>query len=163
MYILLFSLLPTENNRRMNAVDSEVKTILRGIIEKRQKAVTSGEATKDELLGLLLESNMNYSDSDGKSSKGITVEEVIGECKVFYFAGMETTGVLLTWTMVLLSMHPEWQDRAREEVLQVFGQNKPDFNGVSRLKVVSRSQCTVLSSSLVNMIRFGYAILVYSW
>ncbi|EES01111.1 cytochrome P450 72A13 [Sorghum bicolor] len=136
-YIPGFSLLPTENNRRMNAIDREVKTILRRIIEKRHKAVTDGEATKDDLLGLLLESNMNYSDSDGKSSKGITVEEVIGECKVFYFAGMETTGVLLTWTMVLLSMHPEWQDRAREEVLQVFGENKPDFNGVARLKVVT--------------------------
>lgn len=136
-YIPGFSLLPTENNRRMNEIDREVKTVLRGIIEKRQKAAKNGEATKDDLLGLLLESNMNYSDSDGKSSKGITVEEVIGECKVFYFAGMETTAVLLTWTVAVLSMHPEWQDRAREEVLQVFGENKPDFNGVARLKVVT--------------------------
>lgn len=121
----------------MKAVDREVKTILRGIIEKRQEVVKNGEAIKDDLLGLLLESNMNYSDSDGKSSQGITVEEVIDECKVFYFAGMETTAVLLTWTMVMLGMHPEWQDRAREEVVKVLGQNKPDFNGVARLKVVS--------------------------
>ncbi|KAF0919791.1 hypothetical protein E2562_031654 [Oryza meyeriana var. granulata] len=136
-YIPGFSLLPTENNRRMKAIDREIKTILRGIIEKRQEAMKNGEANKDNLLGLLLESNMDYDDADGGSSKGMTVEEIIEECKLFYFAGMETTAVLLTWTMVALSMHPEWQDRAREEVLQVFGRNKPDFNGVSRLKVVT--------------------------
>jgi cytochrome P450 len=122
----------------MKAIDREIKSILRGIIEKRQKATKNGEASKDDLLGLLLQSNMDYySDEDGKSSKGMTVEEIIDECKLFYFAGMETTAVLLTWTMVALSMHPEWQDRAREEILQVFGRNKPDINGVSRLKVVT--------------------------
>lgn len=137
---MLFSLLPTENNRMMKAIDKEIRKILRGIIEKRQNAMRNGEATKEDLLGLLLESNMKYSDFDGKSSKEITVDEVIDECKVFYFAGMETTAVLLTWTVVLLSMYPEWQDRAREEVLQVFGQNTPDINGVSRLKTVSANQ-----------------------
>ncbi|CAO2191121.1 unnamed protein product [Urochloa humidicola] len=132
-----YSLLPTKNNRRINAINKETNTILRGIIEKRHDAMKNGEAANDDLLGMLLESNMNYSDSDGKSSKGITIEEVMEECKLFYFAGTETTAVLLTYTMVVLSMHPEWLDRARDEVLQVFGQNKPDLSGVSRLKVVT--------------------------
>lgn len=135
----------------MKAVDKEVKDIIRGIIEKRQKAMKNGEAIKDYLLGLLLESNMNYSDSDGKSSKGINVEEVIDECKVFYFAGMETTAVLLAWTVVLLGMHPEWQDRAREEVLQAFRQNTPDFNGVNRLKTVSVNQKKALDFFILRL------------
>jgi len=132
-----FSLLPTESNRRMKAIKRETNTILRGIIEKRHEAMKNGEPAKDDLLGMLMESNMNYSDSDGKSSRGITVEEVIEECKLFYFAGSETTAIVLTYTMVALSMHPEWLDRARDEVLQVFGQNKPDFSGAGRLKVVT--------------------------
>jgi cytochrome P450 len=135
----------------MKAVDKEVKDIIRGIIEKRQKAMKNGEGIKDDLLGLLLESNMNYSDSDGKSSKGINVEEVIDECKVFYFAGMETTAVLLAWTVVLLGMHPEWQDRAREEVLQAFRQNTPDFNGVDRLKTVSVIQKKTLHFFMLRL------------
>jgi len=67
----------------------------------------------------------------------MSTEDIIGELKLFYFAGMETTAVLLTWTMVLLSMHPEWQDHAREEVLRIFGKNQPDSEGINQLKTVS--------------------------
>ncbi|CAO2170703.1 unnamed protein product [Urochloa humidicola] len=130
--------LPTKNNRRMRQIKKEVDTILRGLIGKRMQAMKEGEPTKDDLLGLLLESNMrDDTDESGRSSLGMTIEDVIEECKLFYFAGMETTSVLLTWTMILLSMHPEWQDRAREEVLGLFGKNKPGYDGLSRLKTVT--------------------------
>ena len=56
---------------------------------------------------------------------------------ILLLAGMETTSVLLTWTMIVLSMHSEWQDLAREEVLGLFGRNKPQYEGLSRLKIVS--------------------------
>jgi len=82
---------------------------------------------------------MRDTDENGQSNLGMTIEEVIEECKVFYFAGMETTSVLMTWAMVLLSMQREWQDRAREEVIGLFGKTKPEYEGLSRLKTVSSS------------------------
>ncbi|CAL4962515.1 unnamed protein product [Urochloa decumbens] len=132
--------LPTRTNRRMKQIASEIEVLLKGIIAKRENALRTGSAASDDLLGLLLESNMEHcKGSDGSSSRraGITTDDVIGECKLFYFAGMETTSVLLTWTMIVLSMHPEWQDRAREEVLQVFGTKTPDYDGLSRLRIVT--------------------------
>jgi len=132
----------------MHRNNKEIKTILRDIIGK--KAMREGESTKDDLLGLLLESSMRETGTSGQSGMAMTIEDVIEECKLFYFAGMETTSVLLTWTIVVLGMHPEWQDRAREEVLSLFGKNKPDLEGFSRLKTVSalsqtaRSLCRTL-------------------
>lgn len=120
----------------MKAIDREINTILRGIISKREKAREAGEAVNNDLLGILLESN-----SEESQRNGMSVEEVMKECKLFYFAGQETTSVLLVWTMVLLSHHQDWQVKAREEVMQTLGGNntKPDIDSLSNLKVVSKN------------------------
>ncbi|XP_010487262.1 PREDICTED: cytochrome P450 72A13-like [Camelina sativa] len=124
---------PTKSNRRMKAIDREVNVILRRIVSKREKAREAGEPANDDLLGILLESN-----SEESQGNGMTVEEVMKECKLFYFAGQETTSVLLVWTMVLLSYHQDWQARARDEVRQVLGENnQPDMESLNNLKVMT--------------------------
>jgi cytochrome P450 len=118
----------------MKEINREIEGTLRGMIDKRERAIENGEASGDDLLGLLLQSNLE----SGKGGLRMSTEDVVEECKLFYFAGMETTSVLLTWTLVILGMRPEWQDRAREEVFSVFGRDKrPDFDGISRLKTAS--------------------------
>ncbi|KAJ4787718.1 Cytochrome P450 [Rhynchospora pubera] len=130
--------LPTANNRRMKQIDREVRMLLKGIIEKREIAMKNKEVINDDLLGLMMESNMKEKIGNSKSNTGLmTRDEMITECKLFYFAGQESTSVLLTWTLVVLSLHPDWQERARQEVYQHFGKNKPDFDGLSKLKIVS--------------------------
>ncbi|WOH00779.1 hypothetical protein DCAR_0520154 [Daucus carota subsp. sativus] len=126
--------LPIKANKRMNAICREIQILLRGIISKRQKAMEVGEVENDDLLGILLKSN---SEEIQESGIGMNIEEVMKECKLFYFAGSETTSNLLVWTLIMLSTHPEWQTRAREEVLQAFGSKKPDFDGLNHLKIVT--------------------------
>jgi len=137
----------------MKRIAAEIEGILRGMIATRESSLRAGKATSDDLLGLLLESNMEQFTGEGEygtsSGRGMSVDDIIGECKLFYFAGMETTSVLLTWTMLVLSMHQEWQDRAREEVLRVFGGacSPVEWDGLSRLKIVTPSFCIPGSES----------------
>ncbi|KAG0454844.1 hypothetical protein HPP92_023782 [Vanilla planifolia] len=137
VYIPGFRFVPTAANRRMKQINREVRALLTEMIQKREKAIKSGKMI-DDLLSLLIESNLKQSEENGKSKHvGLTTEEIIDECKLFYFAGQETTSNLLNWTIVLLSMNPTWQERAREEVLQVFGEKAPDFNCLSRLNTMT--------------------------
>nr|BBE15473.1 cytochrome P450 [Polygala tenuifolia] len=130
--------LPTRTNRRMKEIDKEIRSSLKNIVDKREQAMRAGAPSNDDLLGILLESNHKEIKEHGNRKEvGISINDVIEECKLFHFAGQETTSVLLVWTMVLLSRYPDWQARARKEVLQVFENQKPDFDGLSHLKIVT--------------------------
>ncbi|GLT62245.1 hypothetical protein SLA2020_348950 [Shorea laevis] len=136
IYIPGLRLLPTKRKKRMKEVGRQIRTSLKGIIDKRLNAMKDGKAANDDLLGILLESNLSESKGLG-GDVGMSMDDVIEECKLFYFAGQETSSVLLAWTMVLLSQYPDWQARAREEVLAVFGNNEPNFDSLNHLKIVT--------------------------
>ncbi|XP_028763757.1 cytochrome P450 716A67-like [Neltuma alba] len=136
--IPLWRFVPTKENKRMKAIDRNVEATLEYIINKKEEAMKAGETTPNDLLGILLESNLKEIEEQGnKKNVGLSMKDVIDECKLFYIAGQETTSALLVWTMMLLSKYPDWQARAREEVLRVFGNKKPDFDALSRLKIVT--------------------------
>ncbi|KAF8040370.1 hypothetical protein BT93_B2564 [Corymbia citriodora subsp. variegata] len=104
------------------------------IAKKREKKMMAGEADDygNDLLGQLVKA---YHDKD--ESKKITVDDLVDECKTFYFAGQETTTALLTWVMFLLAVHSDWQEEARKEVLDVFGNEDPDSDGIAKLRTIS--------------------------
>lgn len=96
-----------------------------------KKGDSSGEEDDHDLLSILLRSN------EREKEEGMKMEEVIEECKTFYLAGQEGTANLLSWTMLMLSLHPYWQKQARDEVFRVFGDAQPHFDAFNRLKVVT--------------------------
>ncbi|KAK6132570.1 hypothetical protein DH2020_033672 [Rehmannia glutinosa] len=128
---------PTKANRRMKAITKEIQSSLRGIIDRREKEMERGEIINNDLLGILMGSNFKEIREHGNKNVGMSIEDIIEECKLFYFAGSETTSSLLVWTMVLLSKYKDWQARAREEVFHVFGKKEPNFDGLNNLKTVT--------------------------
>ncbi|KAJ9554674.1 hypothetical protein OSB04_018719 [Centaurea solstitialis] len=137
VYIPGSKFLPTKSNKRMKEIDWKVKVMVKSIIDKRVIAMKAGESINDDLLGILLDSNYKEMKQQGNNNFGLSIEEIIVECKLFYFAGQETTAIMLVWTMILLGQYKDWQTRAREEVLHVFGHGRPDIDGLNHLKVVN--------------------------
>lgn len=111
-----------------------------------------GKCPKD-LLGLMIQAGARETEKKQEfdSSPPVTVRDIVEECKTFFFAGKHTTSNLLTWTTVLLAMHPQWQVLAREEVLRVCGaRDIPTKDDVVKLKTVKlkierQNSCLFLS------------------
>ncbi|KAH9623772.1 hypothetical protein KSS87_001059 [Heliosperma pusillum] len=131
-YIPGWRYVPTKRNRRAKEIIRQIGETLTRMIESRKAEIEEGGSIKDDLLGILLESNKS------EKGRGLTTYEVAQECQLFYLAGSETASSLLVWTLILLAKHPIWQDSARTEVLLEFGKDgQPNFDGLNRLKTVT--------------------------
>lgn len=108
----------------------EIDELLLSIINDRKKS-NEGHPSKD-LLGLLLDEGKG----DGRRGKSLTSQELVDQCKTFFFGGQETTALALTWTLLLLAINPEWQEQLREEIREVIGDKEVDFHMLAGLKKV---------------------------
>ncbi|KAJ0724277.1 putative cytochrome P450 [Helianthus annuus] len=128
-----YRFLPTKRNMESWKLHKVIKKSLMRVIERRRTWGDMGmiNGPKD-LLGLMIEASRK------ESSTVITTPDIAEECKSFFLAGEQTTSNLLTWTTVLLAMHPEWQVIARDEVLNVFGSRDiPTKDCLSKLKTLT--------------------------
>ncbi|OMO72108.1 Cytochrome P450 [Corchorus olitorius] len=103
------------------------------MVKKREEKVFSGEANSfgTDFLGLLLNA---FHDPD--KNNRLSEQDLVDECKTFYFAGHETANSALAWIVLLLAIHPDWQEKARKEVFEVCGNQKPQYEGIGKLRIV---------------------------
>ncbi|KAL6971946.1 unspecific monooxygenase [Sarracenia purpurea var. burkii] len=124
-----------ERTLEAKRLGKEIDALLTTIITARRRKSTDnsddgGAPPQRDLLGLLLAEERE----DGRRGKTLTTRELVDECKTFFFGGHETTALALTWTMLLLAVHPEWQDQLREEIREVVGDGEVEATMLAGLK-----------------------------
>jgi cytochrome P450 len=107
--------LPLPHIERIRAA----RALLHGYIDETIARRRAGEAG-DDLLGIILSSLDEQGDGRGMSDY-----QAHSEAVTMFVAGHHTTAACLSWTLYLLSQHPEWVRRIREEAAERFGGGLP--------------------------------------
>lgn len=126
----------TEDHMESEKLEKGIRQSIMKIVKQRQNKVKNGEDENfgSDYLGLLLQAY-----HDDNENKWISMHDVVDECKLVYFAGQETTNSLLSWIILLLAIHIDWQEEARKEVFDLFEHTNPNTDDIVKLKKVSNS------------------------
>jgi len=119
--------LPFTPRRRLIDQSARVDADLRAVIERKRATGSTG----DDVLAMLLATR----DEEGAT---LTEDELIGQLFVLFFAGHDTTRAALTWTLFLLSAHPEILGAVREELSSALSGAAPTIEQVPRLALLDR-------------------------
>ncbi|ELN1871774.1 cytochrome P450 [Campylobacter coli] len=106
-------------DRKRAKAGDVIRQALSDIIKPRYDAVSSGKAENfEDILGSLLLV------VDAQTNQRFSFEEILDQVAMLFLAGHETTASSLTWTLYLLSLYPEEQEKAYKEIIQVLqGEN----------------------------------------
>ncbi|PWZ25384.1 Cytokinin hydroxylase [Zea mays] len=135
---------PSKYRREIKRLNGELEQLLKESIQRSREIADEGRTPSSAcgmgLLGMLLaetEKNRNRTkSSNGELGLGYDAQTMIDECKTFFFAGHETSALLLTWAIMLLATNPSWQDKARAEVASVCGDAPPTADHLPKLTVL---------------------------
>ncbi|CAI9766928.1 unnamed protein product [Fraxinus pennsylvanica] len=127
---------PSKYNRDIKSLNEEVERLLMEIIQSRKDCIEIGRVSSygNDLLGTLLNEMQKRKSGSGFS---INLQLIMDECKTFFFAGHETTALLLTWTVMLLASNPSWQEKVRAEVNQVCNGGSPSVDQLLKLPLLN--------------------------
>ncbi|KZV74388.1 cytochrome P450 [Peniophora sp. CONT] len=128
-------LFPDDYTRVIVSSHEVIYRIARKLIADKKARIASAEASgvpyeRKDLLTLMLRSNAS---TDLSPDQRMTDDDMLNSINTFMFAGSDTTSLALTWTLVLLAKHPEWQARLRRELRSVPRPAVLDDEGVHEL------------------------------
>lgn len=108
----LIRLLPSRVNRDIQnsrrVILSQASLIIK---EKQAEAIAKQESRSKDIIGLIVRDNMAATAADS-----LTIDTMRNQVMTFLGAGHDTTATSVAWTLMLLSKHPEVQEKLRAEV-----------------------------------------------
>ncbi|WP_410623579.1 cytochrome P450 [Amycolatopsis sp. cmx-8-4] len=117
--------LPLKGQRAFRAGRDHLQHVV-GLLVEQRKAQPS--ATGDDVLTRLIASTAKETD------KRVADRRMRDELVTLLLAGHETTASTVGWTLDLVSRHPEVRERLHEEAVAVYGDRRPAYEDLTRLR-----------------------------
>ena len=125
--------LPTPGNRKVRDAVARLDAIIYPIIERRRRS----RQNRDDLLSRLLAAQ----DEDGSQ---MTDTQLRDEVMRFFLAGHETTSLLLSWTLYVLALHHDIQERLGQDIDAALRGRPPTLAELGTLPYLDAVLCETL-------------------
>ncbi|KDP41343.1 hypothetical protein JCGZ_15750 [Jatropha curcas] len=149
---LIKKFIKTKDDIESDKLEQRLRESILKMIRKREEEAKMAEPDShgSDFLGVLLKANQ-----DPNKSNKISINDIVDEYKTFYIAGQETTSAALNWTIFLLAIHIDWQEKVRKEVLELFGRRNPTLNEINKLKIMNMvvNETLRLYAPVTNLLR----------
>jgi cytochrome P450 len=103
---------------------------MRGVAERVLAKARATEVKGDELLQRLVGAR------DPATGEAMPDRLIVDNVVTFLIAGHETTSQALTWSLYLLALFPEWQEKLRDEMAGVAGDRRIGREDIGRLSLL---------------------------
>ncbi|KAJ8965098.1 hypothetical protein NQ317_010501 [Molorchus minor] len=127
----------------IRSVPRDISDFYTKVVEDTVNYRLKNNITRKDLLQLLIDiktdkdGNKDGYQADGKS---LTMNEIVAESFLFFLAGFETSSTTMTFALYLLAVHPELQEKVREEIRTVFARhgNQMTYDSLNELKYMKQ-------------------------
>jgi len=120
--------IPTKRNLAFKKAMKDLNNIIYKIIDNRRQ----NPEEKDDLLAMLMNAR------DEETGEGMTDLQLRDEILTLFVAGHETSATSLSWMLILLSKHPEWMQKCKQEIDIVIGDRLPQLEVMMQVPTLKR-------------------------
>ncbi len=100
--------LPRFHSRKTRKTAQEIRSLIAKLTKDRAAAIAADRAPNDLATKIM-------TTPDLETGKCFEPEEMVDQVAIFFLAGHETSASALAWTLYLMALYPEWQERLAKE------------------------------------------------
>ena len=119
---------PRLHSRATRRTAARIRGLVETLTARRAAEIAAGRAPDDLATKIM-------TTPDPETGECFSAAEMVDQVAIFFLAGHETSAAALGWSLMLLALHPDWQDRVAAEAAAVIGPEIPYFSIVNRLKL----------------------------
>ena len=102
-----------------------IRDLIRQLTSERMERIQAGDAP-DDLATKIMTAR------DPQTGEQFDTDEMVDQVAIFFLAGHETSASALAWTLYLMALYPEWQEKVATEAAAL---EAGDFSVMSKLRV----------------------------
>lgn len=104
---------------------ADIRGLITQLTVERMEAIKAGIAPDDLATKIM-------TTTDPQTGEKFTTEEMVDQVAIFFLAGHETSASALAWTLYLMALYPEWQEKIAQEAADL---ENPEFSALKTLRI----------------------------